>query len=91
MAETKLYTVAIGNFKGPFASPRRMLEEKRLIEEIKKLDGFYGVYPSPPNGTLLLFETENNAKGARNILRSLGVNCGRNIGMVYANVPKEEK
>lgn len=32
-----------------------------------------------PRGTLLLFETENNAKGARNLLRAKGVTCGTHI------------
>lgn len=38
-----------------------------------------------PRGTLLLFDTENNAKGARNVLRFNGVKCGDNICKAYVD------
>lgn len=51
----------------------------RAIELINEQEGLLGVTPMPPRGTLLLFDTENHAKGARNMLRFNGVKCGDNI------------
>lgn len=78
----KAYTVAIGNFSIPFTK-----DQKKIVEEIKKMDGFVGLHFSS-YGTLLLFETENNAKVGRNILRSMNVQTGINITEVEYN-PKE--
>ena len=79
-AETEAWTVAIGNLAGPFATRRQREIEKAVLDLAREQPGFLGVHPHPPEGTLLLYRTENNAKGARNMLRSNGVVCGRNIG-----------
>lgn len=79
----KAYTVAIGNFSIPFTK-----DQKKIVEEIKKMDGFIGFHPAYPYGTLLLFKTENNAKVGRNILRDMGVQTGINIAEVEYD-PKE--
>ena len=55
----------------------------KAIELIKEQEGLVGVTPMYPRGTLLLFDTENNAKGARNVLRFNGVKCGDNICKVF--------
>lgn len=79
----KAFTFAIGNFSIPFTK-----DQKKIIEVIKKMDGFVGLHPVYPYGTLLLFETENNAKVGRNILRSMNVQTGINIAEVEYD-PKE--
>ena len=82
MSEVKAYTVAIGNFSIPFTR-----DQKKLIKIIEKFDGFYGLHPAYPYGTLLIFKTENDAKRARNELDSLGVQTGNNICEVF--IPSE--
>ena len=60
----------------------------RLIEYIKGLEGFVGLYPFYPHGTLLIFDTENNAKGGRNLIRAyseLPVETSKEIGEVFIN------
>lgn len=42
-------------------------------------EGFVAVHPAGPYGVLWLYDSENHAKAARNILRSHGAECGRNI------------
>ena len=82
MREVKAYTVAIGNFSIPFTR-----DQKKVIKVIQHLDGFYGLKPCYPHGTLLMFNSENNAKRARNELDSLGVQTGNNICEVF--IPSE--
>ena len=72
----KLWTVAVGNTQGPFSLPSTKRKAKAAVDLIKQQEGFVGVNPQPPLGTLLLFRTENNAKRARNVLRAAGVVCG---------------
>lgn len=65
---------------------------KRVIamaKEAQEMEGFIGIRPELPYGILLVYDTENNAKAARNILTSEHKWCswGRNIGELY--LPKE--
>ena len=82
--EVEVYTVAVGNLP---ALPKFMMPKKvtKAIELIKEQEGFIGACPCYPHGTLLLFDTENNAKGARNVLRFNGVQCGTNICKAYVD------
>ena len=65
--EIEVYTVAVGNMPmlPKFLMPKAVTD---AIEIIKKQEGLIGVTPMYPRGTLLLFDTENNAKGARNVV-----------------------
>ena len=83
--EVKLWTVAVGNAPGPFSLPSAKRKAKAAFDLIKQQEGFVGVNPQPPRGTLLLFRTENNAKRARNVLLEAGVVCGTNICEVYVD------
>lgn len=78
MTEKKAYTVAIGNIP---LFPRK--ETRQAVEYIKTLKGFIGVHPVYPRGTLCLFETKNDAIGARNLMRAKGIHCGDNICEVF--------
>ena len=69
----KAYTVAVGNF-----DPRKK-RSRQAVEFIKTLDGLIGVHPRPPYGTLILFDSENNAKIAKNLIEAKGIHTGRNI------------
>ena len=71
--EVRLWTVATG-YVDPFKKASR--DE---VDFIKKLHGFIGVHPVPGRGTLWLFDTENNAKIARNKMEGKGIVCGRSI------------
>ena len=70
----RAWTVAIGNL--PLIPTKKA---RKTIELIKSQEGLIGVNPCYPRGTLILFETENDAKGARNIFRLNGIKCGDNI------------
>lgn len=80
--EVTCYTVAIGNFN-PFAIGRQKRDQEKILNIIKKQEGFIGVYPCYPNGTLLLFKTKNNAKVAKNVLDSYYILTGKNVSEVY--------
>ena len=91
--EATAYTVAVPNLAGtiPTAAalrPKAWRDTQKLLNYVKKLDGFLGIHPVPPRGTLLLFQTENDAKRARNLLaHDLDVQVGTNIMQVF--IPKE--
>lgn len=90
--EVKLWAFAVGNAPGPFAAPSTKRKAKAALDLIKEQEGFVGIDPQPPHGTMLLFRTENNAKRARNILRVAGVVCGKNIVEAFVDkkdLPKE--
>lgn len=78
MNEVKCYTVAIPNF--PLILKK---EHKKLIENISKYEGFVGVHPCYPRGTILIFKTKNDAKRARNRLKGIINIVGNNVGEVY--------
>lgn len=84
MSEMEVWTVAVGNIPPlpDFLMPKVV---KKALEVIKEQEGLIGVTPMPPRGTLLLFDTENNAKGARNVLRFNGIKCGDNICKGYVD------
>ena len=69
-----LWSVVTGNFD-PFVKGA-----KKAVEYIQTLDGFVAVHPSTEGrGIIWLFDSENNAKGAINLMRSKGIHCGTNI------------
>lgn len=84
MSEIEVYTVAVGNIP---MLPKMLMPKavKAAIKLISEQEGLIGVTPMYPRGTLLLFDTENNAKGARNVLRFNGVQCGTNICKAYVD------
>jgi len=42
-------------------------------------EGFVATHNVSGYGTLWFYDSENNAKGARNVARSFGIQCGDNI------------
>ena len=69
-----LWSVATGN-----VNPL-MRKSREVAKYIGSLEGFKAVHPTPENrGTLWLFDSENHAKAARNLMRSKGIQCGNNI------------
>ena len=50
--ETEAYTVAIANLN-PLARGKEKKIQEEIMNRIKKLDGFIGIHPVPPRGTLL--------------------------------------
>lgn len=68
-----------------FAIPNLLINEetKKFIKWVNGLDGFLGIYPHYPHGNLLIFKTENDAKGGRNLIRARGIEVGKNIGEVF--------
>ena len=90
-SDTTAYTVAVPNLAGTIPhsnSPKHWRDTKKLLNYVKKLDGFLGIHPVPPRGTLLVFKTENDAKRARNSLEhDLKVQTGTNIIQIF--IPRE--
>lgn len=79
--EVSVYTVAIPNLP---IFPNRKVD--KFVKWISKLDGFVGIRPEYPNGTLLLFKTKNDAKIARNKINNYpgyDMGTGNNICEVY--------
>ena len=64
----EVYTVSIPNLPLPTTRKNRKLIDG-VIKLIKKQDGFIALSPEFPHGTILFFETLNDAKRARNNLR----------------------
>lgn len=82
--ESKCFTVAIGNFPMPWQR-RKWKQTVKVMDYIKELEGFLGVHPLPPKGTLLIFRTIKNAKAAKNLLDAKGVITGDNICEIFVN------
>ncbi len=78
--EVSAWTVAVGNIP---LNPFKMKKAEKALKFIAKLEGFIGFTPCAPHGTLCLFKTENDAKGARNLMRAKGIEVGKNIAEVY--------
>lgn len=81
--ERECWGFAVGNIT---MNPFKMKKCKRALDYIMKQDGFLGFHPQPPRGTICVFDTENNAKGARNMCRSVGIECGKNIGKCFVDM-----
>ena len=67
VTERKCYAFGIGNLT---LNPLLMGKQKKILKKIMGLKGFWGVNPQYPNGTVVIFDTLNNAKGGRNTIRS---------------------
>lgn len=78
--EVAVWSVAVGNIP---RNPFQMKKALKILDYIKSLDNFIGIHPAPPHGILCLFKTENDAKGARNLMQLKGIKCGVNICEVY--------
>lgn len=75
MSEQKyLWSIATGNIN-PF-----MRKSRQAMKFLMGQPGFVAVHPTPDSrGTLWFYDSENNAKGARNMARTKGIVCGKNI------------
>ena len=91
MKEVKVYGFAVANLAGTCGLPtfRQMRDTQKLLDYVKKLDGFMGVHPHPPDGTILIFKTEQEAIRAKNLLNFvLEVNeIGKHVVEIY--IPEE--
>lgn len=76
-----LWSVAVGNIPLFFGRKQAMEALKYISEQ----EGFVGIHRCYPRGTLCLFKTLNDAKGARNMMRLKGIQCGDNICEVYVH------
>ena len=78
--ETIVFTFGCGRIM-PLVTDKKKIRKgiEEALEYIKKLEGFIGVHPVDLWHTLLIFDTENNAKGARNLLRAKDVQCANYI------------
>lgn len=85
--EIDAWTVAIGNL--PTIIQALNPEVKRQADEalaiIKAQDGFIGLFPEPPRGTLCVFKSKQEAIRAKNIMMINGIETGNNICHVYVD------
>ena len=73
-AGQELYSVATGRLN-PFLKASRT-----AVEYMSNLQGFVAVHVEPKHGRLTwFFDSENNAKVARNLAESHGIQCGTNV------------
>lgn len=79
MSERKLWTIATGGVD-PFKK-----ESRQAVEYISRLHGFVGVHMVDLYHMLWLFDSENNAKVARNKMEGKGIVCGTNICDVHVD------
>ena len=79
MAEVKCYGIGTGRVD--------LLKKasRDAAKYIKDLDGFIGVHILPDLRNLWIFDTENNAKRAKNLMESKGIKCGKGIGEIYVD------
>ena len=77
--EVKVWGFVIGNL------PMRRKPLRELSRLFGTLPGFLGVNPVYPNGTVMLFETENDAKVARNMLLDQITPVGKEISECYVD------
>lgn len=63
-----VYALGAGRI-APVLSPKKRKAQKEAVNYIGKLDGFAGVHCVDKWHTLLLFDTLNHAKAARNLLK----------------------
>ena len=68
-----MWSVAVGNL------PLNERELRKIAYVLGRLDGFLFAYPQPPDGTLLFFDSEDNATLGRIDLVSRQAETGRNI------------
>lgn len=68
-----LWSVATGDVNPLFKKSRK------AAEYMRDQPGFVAIHPASPRGILWLYDSENNAKGARNMARTKGIKCGNNI------------
>lgn len=85
--EVEAWTVAIGNLPSGFAR-KTVKTAKEVLNYAKNRPGFIGIKPCYPHGTLLLYETKDNAEMARKAMASRGIQVGNNICKVF--IPKED-
>ena len=68
-----------------------MLGKKKIMREamdyIKQTDGFIGVHPIDLWHNLLVYDTLNNAKGARNLLKAKGCQVGNVVPILVPRMP----
>lgn len=76
--EIEAWTVGVGNLP-----PIPTGSSRKALELIRSLEGFIGIHPLPPMGTLLLFRSENDAIRGKNLLDYKGVKTSRNISKVF--------
>ena len=71
MKEVKAWGFAVPNLAGTVGIPtfRQMRDTVKFLNYVKKLDGFIGVHPNPPDGTVLIFKTKHEAIRAQNLLK----------------------
>lgn len=91
MKEVKAWGFAVPNLAGYVGIPtiKQMRATKKFLNYVKKLDGFLGVHPHPPKGTILIFKTKQEAIRAQNLLKfDLELNAvGEHIVEVF--IPEE--
>lgn len=81
--ETIVFAIGAGRMI-PKLGMKKIME--KTFEYIKGIDGFIGVHPIDLWHNLLLFDTLNHAKAAKNVLSSKGVPLGQIAPLMIPSV-----
>lgn len=82
--EVEVWGVCVGNLPLMMIG-RKAKASKEAILYIASLEGFIGVHPHYPYGTVCLFDTQNHAKTAKNLMKAKGIETGKEIGKFYVD------
>ena len=74
-----------GGSVAPIPGKRKAI--KQALDYIQGLEGYLGLYPVDFWHTLFIFDTLNNAKGAKNLMKFKGIPTGKYVGPVL--IPEE--
>ena len=76
--ETIAFAIGAGRMM-PFPTDRRKIRKamQQGMDAIKEQDGFIGIHPVDIWHNMLIFDTLNHAKGARNSLLAKGMELGQ--------------
>lgn len=89
----RLWAFGVPEIKLLFFHPILRRRQKKALEYIRDQEGFVGVYPTEQDGhrfTLLIYQTENDAKIARNQLLGLGCPVSNELGEVAVSLADYE-
>ena len=81
--ETIVFAIGAGRI---FPKLGMMKAQKKAMKVIQKQDGFVGIHLIDLWHTLLIYDTLNHAKSARNVLISKGMELGEIVPIM---IPKE--
>ena len=79
MSETKIYAFVVGYMPKIWQGFKLWRASRAALRYIQSLEGFLFCVDFDTSGIACFFNSENNAKGARNLSEAYGICAGKNI------------